>query len=146
MGSQLSAQVFRTNAFPFPNYTVEMTVDGLNDIHRFQITIPDSCNATNVVLLNKTTFTDWIGGKRYYGLIQMGSHLSIITEATGTGLAQYSIHEYEIRNEARLLQSTQLYEWVSGLAGITYTNTTKPRFTFEHDTNDMWNPFIRKTD
>ena len=146
LGTHLSAQVLTTNVLPFPGYKVEITLDGLNQIHRFRITTEDSCNATNVLLLNKTNFDDWIGGRKYYGLIQMGPHLSVITEATGTGIGQYSIHEYEIRKNVRLLQSTQMYEWVSGVAGVTYTNTAKPSFTFEHDTNDIWNPFIRKTD
>ena len=144
LGAELNAQVLTTNRFEFPGYTAEITIDGLDQISRFRITTDDSCNATNVVLLDKASFDDWIGGRKYYGTIQMGSHLSIITEARGTGIGQYFIHEYEIKEQASLLQSIQLYEWTSLWPDMVFTSTMNPTFRFEHNTNDIRNPFIRK--
>ena len=136
-----NAQSLTTNRCVFPGYAAEITVNQLNWIQRFKIVDTDA--KPPKTLLEKSSFDDWTGAIGYYGIIQTGDRLCLITEATGTEIAQFYVHEYSVREKVEILTPSRcIYYWTDLASQGGLHLGESPSVTWERNTNDLWHPYI----
>ena len=130
-----------TNRCSFPGYAIEITVNQQNWIQQFKIVDTDA--EPPKILYEKSSFADWSGAVGYYGIIQTGDRFCLITEATGTGVAQYYVHEYRVRERFDVLTASRcIYYWTDLESQGGLHLGARPSVTWEHNTNDLWQPYI----
>jgi hypothetical protein len=101
----------RTISYDFIDVKVELTVDSWPTIHRLRILLWQKDGGFKPVV-DQTDFTNWKGGTRYGGLIQVGRDLDIITWASGTGVGAQFLNKYRIRDgKAAFIKSEKIFQW-----------------------------------